>query len=222
MGRMRRLVRAGGPGGNSHSLRGLYFDKQPCVTLFCMRVYRGVYRSHSLLGNITAPIDRHEACFICALDPCFRFPPTCYLPKHTICRLQLLNTMSQIPSTTTSSSFETIFKEALEEYEKKTKKDIASHPLAAQLKSCDSPSAILAILRAQIQESDKSQGADERLTKWLDPTVNVLYAFSAILGDAVGMVISRFQAARDQLSDMCRRFFHLRVRFLPVSGSSYR
>ena len=101
--------------------------------------------------------------------------------------------MSQIPSTTASSpSFETIFKEALEEYEKKTKKDIASHPLATQLKSCDSPSAILAILRAQVQTSDTSQIADERLTKWLDPTVNVLYAFSAIVGDAVGLVIILF------------------------------
>ena len=101
--------------------------------------------------------------------------------------------MSQIPSTTASSpSFETIFKEALEEYEKKTKKDIASHPLAAQFKSCDSPSAILAILRAQVQASDKSQSADERLTKWLDPTVNVLYAFSAIVGDAAGLVIILF------------------------------
>ena len=101
--------------------------------------------------------------------------------------------MSQIPSTTASSpSFETIFKEALEEYKKKTKKDIASHPLAAQLKSCDSPSAILAILRAQAQAADRSQSADERLTKWLDPTVNVLCAFSAILGDAVGLVIVLF------------------------------
>src|ERR1700749_3206964 len=96
--------------------------------------------------------------------------------------------MSQILSTISSPSFETIFKAALEEYKKKTRKDIASHPLAAQLKSCDSPSAILAILRAQVQASDKSQSADEKLTKWLDPTVNVLYAFSAILGDAVGLV----------------------------------
>ena len=101
--------------------------------------------------------------------------------------------MSQIPPNSASNtSFETIFKEALEEYEKKTKNDIASHPLAAQLKSCDSPSAILAILRAQVQASDKSQSTDERLTKWLDPTVNVLCAFSAILGDAVGLVMTRF------------------------------
>ena len=101
--------------------------------------------------------------------------------------------MSQIPPNSDSNtSFETIFKVALEEYEKKTKNDIASHPLAAQLKSCDSPSAILAILRAQVQASDKSQSTDERLTKWLDPTVNVLCAFSAVLGDAVGLVITRF------------------------------
>ena len=101
--------------------------------------------------------------------------------------------MSQVPSTTSTSStsFEKVLTAALEEYKKKTKKDIASHPLATQLKSCDSPSAILAVLQAQIQASDKSQSADEKLTKWLDPTVNVVYAFSAILGDAVGLVIAR-------------------------------
>ena len=114
------------------------------------------------------------------------------------------NNMSHIPSNSASStSFETIFNAALEEYERKTKKNIASHPLAAQLKSCDSPSAILAVLRAQVQESDKSQSADERLTKWLDPTVNVLCAFSAVLGDAVGLVIIRFNTAQDLRSDVC-------------------
>jgi hypothetical protein len=102
--------------------------------------------------------------------------------------------MSQVPpSSTSSTTFETIFTAALEEYKKQTKKDIASHPLAAQLKTCESPSAILTVLRAQVQAFDKSQleRADEKLTKWLDPTVNVLYAFSAILGDAVGLVIAR-------------------------------
>ena len=100
--------------------------------------------------------------------------------------------MSKVQSTTTTSThFETVIAAALEEYKKKTKKDIASHPLAAELKSCESTGAILAILRAQVQTFDKSQSADEKLTKWLDPTVNVLYAFSAILGDAVGLVIPR-------------------------------
>ena len=132
--------------------------------------------------------------------------------------------MPQVPSTaaTSSPNFATIITAALEEYKKKTKKDIASHPIAAQLKACESPSAVLALLRAQVQASDKSQTADEKLTKWLDPTVNVLYAFSAILGDAVGLVLARVYAARDRLSDVCRSYFHLLVRFLPGSVSSSR
>ncbi|KAH9055878.1 hypothetical protein EDB83DRAFT_2225192, partial [Lactarius deliciosus] len=97
--------------------------------------------------------------------------------------------MSHIPSSTSTSSanFETIFGAALEGYNKQTKKDIVSHPLAIQLRSCDSPSAILAVLRAQVQAFDQSQIADEKLTKWLDPTVNVLYAFSATLGEGAGL-----------------------------------
>ena len=101
--------------------------------------------------------------------------------------------MSQIPPTATSSTdFETIFTDALKLYNKKTKKDIASHPLAAQLQSCDSSSAILAVLRAQVQVNDQAQSAIEKWTKWLDPTVTVVSAFSAVLKVTVaGTVITR-------------------------------
>ncbi|KAH9061894.1 hypothetical protein EDB87DRAFT_1576227 [Lactarius vividus] len=96
--------------------------------------------------------------------------------------------MSRVSSTATSSTdFETALRAAFEAYKSQTKKDITSHPLATQLRSCDSPSAILAILRGQVREFDQSQITDEKLTKWLDPTVNVLYAFSAILGEGVGL-----------------------------------
>ncbi|KAH9031827.1 hypothetical protein EDB84DRAFT_1578712 [Lactarius hengduanensis] len=92
----------------------------------------------------------------------------------------------QVPATS-YSNFDTIFAAALEAYKRQTKKDITSHPLATRLQSCGSPSAILSILRAQVQVFDQSQVADDKLTKWLDPTVNVLYAFSAILGEGVGL-----------------------------------
>ncbi|KAH9056474.1 hypothetical protein EDB87DRAFT_1579365 [Lactarius vividus] len=96
--------------------------------------------------------------------------------------------MSQIPSGSASSTnFETVFAAALEEYKKQTKNDITSHPLAAQLKTCDSPGAVLDLLQVQVQAFDKSQGAN-KVTNWLDPTVKVLYAFSATLGNAVGLV----------------------------------
>ena len=99
--------------------------------------------------------------------------------------------MSQVPSASgsfSSTNFEAIFSAALKGYTKQTKKDIDSHPLATELKSCDSSIAILTVLRTQVQTFDKSQSVDEGLTKWLDPTVNVLLAFSATLGNGVGVV----------------------------------
>ena len=87
-----------------------------------------------------------------------------------------------------STKFESIFSAALKEYNKQTKEDIASHPLAAQLKSCDSPNAVLTVLQTQVQTFDQSQSANERWTKLLDPTVNVLYAFSEFLANVIGPV----------------------------------
>ncbi|KAH9013212.1 hypothetical protein EDB85DRAFT_984081 [Lactarius pseudohatsudake] len=98
--------------------------------------------------------------------------------------------MSQSPLSTSSSNFESIFKTAFKAYKKQTGHDVTSHPLAAWLKTCDSPDAILAVLKAQVEEFDQSRRDDERLTKWLNPTVNVLYAFSATLGEGVGLVFS--------------------------------
>ncbi|KAF8258162.1 hypothetical protein EI94DRAFT_1184425 [Lactarius quietus] len=97
--------------------------------------------------------------------------------------------MSQVSSISTSStSFGTIFTAALKEYKKQTKRDITSHPLATQLQSCNSPSAILATIKPQVQKLEQSQVSDEKWMKWVDPTVNVLYAFSATVGSGVGMV----------------------------------
>ncbi|KAH8979080.1 hypothetical protein EDB92DRAFT_428718 [Lactarius akahatsu] len=99
--------------------------------------------------------------------------------------------MSQTPSTSTSSSnFQSIFNAALKAYEKKTKKDLLAHPLAAQLQACNSPADILVILQGKVKELDESRSADERLSRWLNPTIDVLYAFSATLGEGVGLVFS--------------------------------
>jgi hypothetical protein len=86
------------------------------------------------------------------------------------------------------SKLDSIFNSAIQAYKKKTGKDITSHPLAAELQSCDSPDAILAVLRRNIPLSDRSQGGHGGFEKCLIPTVNVLYAFSATLGEGVGLV----------------------------------
>ena len=95
--------------------------------------------------------------------------------------------MSTEPSASTSNSnFIHIFNAALEEYKRKTKKDLASHPLLPSLHSCHSPDAILTVLRDQIPGFSEFQNAG--LTKWVAPTVNVLYAFSDTLGQGIGLV----------------------------------
>ena len=92
------------------------------------------------------------------------------------------------PTGPSSSNFQLIFNNALKAYEKQTNNDILLHPLAASLQACQSPSAILAVLQEQVQEFDQSRTSDERLTKWLEPTINVLYAFSNTIGEGVSLV----------------------------------
>jgi hypothetical protein len=97
--------------------------------------------------------------------------------------------MSQTTTTAeVSSRFQAIFQAALSSYQKQTKTDLLAHPLASHLKSCGSTTAIVAILQDQLRDLDKSRIGDERLTKWLSPTVNVLSAFSAIISGGVSLV----------------------------------
>ncbi|KAH9012106.1 hypothetical protein EDB84DRAFT_979410 [Lactarius hengduanensis] len=96
--------------------------------------------------------------------------------------------MSQTPSS--SSDLQAIFNASIQEYQKKTKKDLLLHPLMGQLQTCNSPADILAVLRTQVQQFEQSTSSDNKLTKWLIPTVNVLNAFSGALGGGVGLVFS--------------------------------
>jgi hypothetical protein len=87
-----------------------------------------------------------------------------------------------------SSNFQLIIDNALKAYEKRTRKNLLSHPLASQIQACDAPGAILAVLQQQVQGLDQSRSSDDRWTKWLDPTVSVLYSLFATLGEGVGLV----------------------------------
>ncbi|KAI9449206.1 hypothetical protein BJY52DRAFT_1215999 [Lactarius psammicola] len=100
--------------------------------------------------------------------------------------------MSQkIPPTASSpSNFHATFYAALKTYEDKMKNDLLVHPLMAQLQTCNSPTDILAILCTQVQQFEQSMRNDDKLTRWLNPTVNILYAFSTVLGEGVGLVFS--------------------------------
>ena len=99
--------------------------------------------------------------------------------------------MSSSQATTSASSescFQAIFQAALKSYQKQTKKSLLTHPLASQLQSCESTAAIVTILQVRVREFEESSEGDERLTKWLGPTVNVLNAFSATVSGGVSLV----------------------------------
>ncbi|KAF8469853.1 hypothetical protein DFH94DRAFT_847724 [Russula ochroleuca] len=84
-------------------------------------------------------------------------------------------------------NYQSIFDSALEEYKSKTGKDLTEDPLLRSLETCDTPDAVLTILRAQILGPGPSQSSHDKLTTWLDPTVNVINAFSATIGGGVGL-----------------------------------
>ena len=109
----------------------------------------------------------------------------------------IMSTALTAPSTSTSqSNFASIFNAALESYKRETKKDLTSHPLLPSLQSCDSPEAVLTVLREQVPAFNPSQSGDDGLTKWVTPTVNVLHSFSETIGQGVGLVNFKIFSSR--------------------------
>ena len=91
-------------------------------------------------------------------------------------------------SSSSSSNLQSIFDASLKAYEERTEKCLLKDPLVAQLQACNSPTEILKVLRAQVQQFEQSTPADDKLTKWLNPIVNVLFASSSVISAGVGMV----------------------------------
>jgi hypothetical protein len=104
------------------------------------------------------------------------------------------------PTSPSSSSFQLIFDNALRAYQTRIRKDLLTHSLAVQLEDCNSPSNILDVLQQQVDELNRSQRRNEKWTRWLDPTVKVLHAFSGTLGEHVTSVCLRSSTVSDPRS----------------------
>jgi hypothetical protein len=106
--------------------------------------------------------------------------------------------------TSPEADYQLIFDSALEVYKKKTGKDLTTHPLLGSFETCSSPDAVLAVLHTQMPGSNKHQSSGDNFFAWLNPTINVLNAFSATIGGGIGLVSVRGlrQLARDLQSDL--------------------
>ena len=102
----------------------------------------------------------------------------------------LMSASNQVagPSTDNFTKFTSIFNAASNEYLRVTGKRLDIHPFAAQLDTCCSPEAVSNVLRSQVQAFKKFREGDEKLMTWLNPTVNILFAFSGTLGEGIGLV----------------------------------
>jgi hypothetical protein len=92
------------------------------------------------------------------------------------------------PTDLSISNFTNILDAASNEYRKLTKQNLHTHPFAAALGDCDSLDALLDVFRRQARAFDEFCKGDERLMKWLNPTVHILFSLSATLGEGIALV----------------------------------
>jgi hypothetical protein len=130
----------------------------------------------------------HEAVFNAYPQPTTHLLHSTTYSSQTATAIQMASTSTQTTDTSISN-FTSIFEAAAKQYKHITKKDLHTHPFAAQFDRCDSPGAVLDVFRNQAQAFDEFRRGDDRLIRWLDPTVNIFFTFSETIGEGLALVV---------------------------------
>jgi hypothetical protein len=77
---------------------------------------------------------------------------------------------------------------ALISYADRTGIDLSKNPFAEKLQLSNSPDAILELLHDREKAFKEYREGNRKLINWLTPAVEVLSAFSGVLGEAVSLV----------------------------------
>ena len=116
-------------------------------------------------------------------------------------------------STTTSlPNFQSILDAALDGYAKQTGIDLTKHP-SAKLQDCRSPDDVLQLFSERESAFKDYRDRYRNIINHVRPVVQVVHAFSALLGEAAGLVSSGIQST---LSD--RIFMPYQVPFQPTKA----
>src|SRR5713226_5501554 len=99
-----------------------------------------------------------------------------------------MSSTEQPTSSTSSNSDIQLITDALANYARITGIDISRNPFATALRQCNSPEAILQLLQERVKAFKEYRDGNRRLIDCLSPAVNVIQAFSGILGAAVSLV----------------------------------
>jgi hypothetical protein len=87
-----------------------------------------------------------------------------------------------------ASRVQLIIEAALADYTKNTGIDLSKTPFAAALEQSNSPDAILQLLHDRENAFKQYRDGNRSLINCLSPAVNVIQAFSGIIGEAVNLV----------------------------------
>ena len=128
------------------------------------------------------------------------------------------STVQATSSTSTSSNIQLIT-DALVDYSKITGIDFSKNSFAAAIERENSPSAILELLQEREKAFEGYREGNRRLINCLSPTVNVIQAFSGILGEVVSLVSHTFHLVA-LLTGLVRSPSHRRRHCLLGSMSS--
>ena len=85
--------------------------------------------------------------------------------------------------------------DAADKYAEQTGINLKDNPFADKVKGCDSPSAVLLLLQENLKAFKDFRDKDRKFIECVSPVVQVVHAFSGILGEAAGLV-SRDQSIR--------------------------
>jgi hypothetical protein len=94
----------------------------------------------------------------------------------------------QTSSSTSSTSNIRLITDALVDYTNTTGIDLSKNPFAAEIERANTPDAILKLLQEREKAFKDYREGNRRLINCLTPAVNVIQAFSGILGEAVSLV----------------------------------
>jgi hypothetical protein len=93
--------------------------------------------------------------------------------------------------TASSANFQSILDAALDNYARQTGVDLTKHPSADKLQNCHSPDDIIQLLSERETAFKDYRDKYRNLIDRLRPIVQVVHAFSGVLGEAAGLVSSR-------------------------------
>ena len=87
-----------------------------------------------------------------------------------------------------STPFQSILDAAFVDYANQIGIDLAKHPVSDRLQTCHSPDDVLKLLEEKANEFKDYREGNRKLIDSLKPVVNVIQAFSGILGEVVSLV----------------------------------